>query len=297
MRRTPYESAAAPMSHSAADPAEFNAVCRSKSNLPNRTDSNAALLPYLTHQYQLKKVSTWLKANKLSINVKKTKLMIFRPRQKTLPVTRQIVLQNNVLEQVDNTKFLGVYIDQRLDWETHVNFIAAKISKSVGLLCKAKYYLPSKSLLTLYYALIYPYLTYYNLIWASTYVTNLQRIYLLRIQKRAVRTISKADYKASSKPLFANLTILDVFSIYSFQVSSFMYLYHNNALPISFTQTFQTRSQIHQYSTRYSDLIPVEQILRNFRSCFKVLEYGIHYRSTSKMPRLLLYSSVWSNHF
>ena len=50
MRRTPYESAAAPMSHSAADPAEFNAVCLSKSNLPNRTDSNAALLPYSTHQ-------------------------------------------------------------------------------------------------------------------------------------------------------------------------------------------------------------------------------------------------------
>ena len=48
--------------------------------------------------------------------------------------------------------------------------------------------------------------------------------------------------------------------------------------------------------TRY-DLIPVEQILKNFRSRFKVLEYGIHYRSTSKMPRLLLYSSVRSNHF
>ena len=50
MRRTPYESAAAPTSHSAADLAEFHVVCRSKSNLPNRTDSNAALLPYLTHQ-------------------------------------------------------------------------------------------------------------------------------------------------------------------------------------------------------------------------------------------------------
>ena len=50
MRSTPYESAAAPTSHSAADPAEFHAACRSKSNLPNRTDSNAALLPYLTHQ-------------------------------------------------------------------------------------------------------------------------------------------------------------------------------------------------------------------------------------------------------
>ena len=107
--------------------------------------------------------------------------------------------------------------------------------------------MPSKSLLTLYYALIYPYLTYCNLIWASTYVTNLQRIYLL--QKRAVR----ADYKCSSKPLFANLKILDVFSIYSLQVSSFMYLYHNDALPIAFNQIFQTGNQIHQYSTRYSD--------------------------------------------
>ena len=44
------ESAAAPTSHSATDPAEFNVLRRSKSNLPNRTDSNAALLPYLTHQ-------------------------------------------------------------------------------------------------------------------------------------------------------------------------------------------------------------------------------------------------------
>ena len=50
MRRMPYESAAAPTSHSAADPAEFNVRCCSKSNLANQTDSNAALLPYLTHQ-------------------------------------------------------------------------------------------------------------------------------------------------------------------------------------------------------------------------------------------------------
>ena len=50
MTRAPYESAAAATSHGATDPAEFNIVCRSKSNLPNQTDSNAALLPYLTHQ-------------------------------------------------------------------------------------------------------------------------------------------------------------------------------------------------------------------------------------------------------
>ena len=86
---------------------------------------------------QLHNVSTWLKANKLSISVKKTKLMIFRLNQKTLPITRQIIIENNVLEQVDNTKFLRVYTDQHLTWKTHVNVIVAKISKSVRLLYKA----------------------------------------------------------------------------------------------------------------------------------------------------------------
>ena len=197
--------------------------------------------------------------------------MIFRPRQKTLPITRQIIIENNVLEQVDNTKFLGVYIDQHLTWKTHVNFIAAKISKSVGLLYKAKYHLPSKSLLTLYYALFYPYLTYCNLIWASAYVTNLERIYLL--QKRAVRAISQADYKASSKPLFANLKILDVFSIYLLQVSSFMYLYHDDTFPIVFNQIFKTGNQIHQYSARYSDFYRPHSCTTNIKK-FSILFQG-----------------------
>ena len=101
--------------------------------------------------------------------------MIFRPRQKTVPITRQIVLDNNALEQVDNTKFRGVYIDQHLEWKTHVNFIAAKISKSVGLLYKAKYYLPSKSLLTLYLYLSLSYLLQFNLVFYLCYqpTTNL----------------------------------------------------------------------------------------------------------------------------
>ena len=200
---------------------------------------------------ELQNVSAWLIANKLSTNVKKTKLMIFRPRQKSLPEIRPLILDNNLIEQVEDPKFLGVYIDQHLTWKTHINYICTKISKSIGLLYKARFYLPSNSLLSLYYTLIYPYLTYCNLVWASTYVSNLQRIYLL--QKRAVRSISKADYKAPSKPLFTKLNILDIFSIYSLQVGTFMYHYHNNMLPLSFCQTFQTGNQLHRYSTRHSD--------------------------------------------
>ena len=61
---------------------------------------------------ELQNMSAWLIANKLSINVKKTKLMIFRPRQKSLPEIRPLILDNNLIEQVEDTKFLGVYKTQ-----------------------------------------------------------------------------------------------------------------------------------------------------------------------------------------
>ena len=98
-------------------------------------------------------------------------------------------------------------------------------------------------------------------------------LYNFLLQKRAIQAISKADYKASSKPLFANLKILDVFSIYSLQVSSFIYLYHHDALPIAFTQIFQTGNQIHQYSTRYSDFYRPHTCRTNIKK-FSILFQG-----------------------
>ena len=62
-------------------------------------------------------------------------------------------------------------------------------------------------------------------------------------------------------------------SIYSLQVSSFMYLYHHDALPIAFTQIFQTGNQIHQYSTRYSDFYRPHTCRTNIKK-FSILFQG-----------------------
>ena len=126
--------------------------------------------------------------------------------------------------------------------------------------------------MSLYCALIYPYLTCCNLIWASAYVTSLQRIYLL--QKRTVRLISKADYRAPSKPLFMKMKILNIFSIYSLQVRFFMYLYHHNLLPLTFCQIFQTGSQIHYYSTRNSESYRSHLCRTNIKK-FSILFQGL----------------------
>ena len=115
-------------------------------------------------------------------------------------------MENTLIKQVVETKFLGIIIDQHLSWKSHFSFISKKILKTVGIIAKARYYLSSKSLLTLYYCLVYPYLTYCNVAWSSTYCFNLNCIYLL--QKRIVRLISKAGYWANIAPLFSKLKFL-----------------------------------------------------------------------------------------
>ena len=109
-----------------------------------------------------------------------------------------------------------------------------------------------KSLLWLYYFLVYPYLSNYNVVWSSTYSMNIHRIYLSH--KRTVRIICAAEIiQSPSKALFQKLDIFDIYSFLSFQIGSFMYLYHHEMLPVSFQNLFQTKSQIHNYCARYAN--------------------------------------------
>ena len=98
---------------------------------------------------ELSKISEWLKVNKLSLNVAKTNYILFRPRQKPITVSDTITLDNIAVQQVEVTKFLGVLLDQHLSWKYHINHDAKKVSKTIGIISKAPFFLSSKSLLSL----------------------------------------------------------------------------------------------------------------------------------------------------
>ena len=164
-------------------------------------------MAYLTDTFNLEliKISDWLKANKLFLNLKKTKCITFTPRQKRLNCSFQIAIDNQPINQVTETTFLGVILDKNLTWKPHISYLANKISKSIGVIYRSSFYLPQKSLLTLYYSLIYPYLIYCNMIWASTYLTNLRHI--VTLQKRVIRIINKSKFDDHSSPIFKSLGI------------------------------------------------------------------------------------------
>ena len=114
---------------------------------------------------ELAKVSEWLKANKLTLNIKKSNYVIFRPRQKTMPFVPQVKIFNPMsnthtsLEIKDFIKYLGIMIDSDLSWKNHIDFICHKISKSIGIIAKLRHYIPRQLLLSIYHTLITPYLT------------------------------------------------------------------------------------------------------------------------------------------
>ena len=124
---------------------------------------------------ELRNFDVWLKCNKLSVN----------PLKKT--ITLSLNLDNDFtlffgdqfLNQPKLTKFLVVYVDEHLTWKHHISFIYKQISKSVDIIFRSRFYLSSNTKLTLYYALIYPYITFYNSTWSPTYVSNLNRIFYL----------------------------------------------------------------------------------------------------------------------
>ena len=111
---------------------------------------------------ELKKLSDWFQVNKLSLNVKKSKFMVFKPRQKKHCFDIQLLIDNECIEQVNETMFLGVIyiLDENLSWKSHLSYLANKISKSNGVIYKASFCLPLESLRILYFSMIYPYLQY-----------------------------------------------------------------------------------------------------------------------------------------
>ena len=101
------------------------------------------------------------------------------------------------------------------------------------------------------YFLVYPDLSNCDITWSSTYVTNLNRIFIL--QKRAVRVLTNSDFRAQSAPLSLLLKILDIFKPNAFHVAKFMFCYHHQILPPLFSNLFLLNHQVHKYYARSVD--------------------------------------------
>lgn len=183
---------------------------------------------------ELSVLSDWFKANRLSLNIKKTNYMMFGHKKivANCPTNNTefcIRIDDVKIIEVEYTKFLGIFIDKKLTWQRHVSYISSKIARSLYVLNRLKFKLSVDALYSLYFCLIYPHLIYCNIIWGSAAKTTLNELFLL--QKRAVRIINKCGYLTHSDPLFKKLGLLKVFDLFDHCCALFVYKFKNNYLP------------------------------------------------------------------
>ena len=224
---------------------------------------------------ELKSISKWLRANRLSLNVEKTNFVIFHSSRRKLDKHVILKLDDSRLTEAKSVKYLGILIDSNLTWKTHISELCKKLSRTVGILCKIRHYVPVNILILLYYSLLYSFMIYGIEVWGNTYISYLKPLIIL--QKKAIRIMTFKDPRSSSEPIFKSLSLLKFIDIVKCQTLRFVFQCKNNrTLPV-FDNYFIPLENIHLYNTR--------QVTHNniFVSKVNTEQYGkmsIKYRGT-----------------
>ena len=222
---------------------------------------------------ELSKISEWLAANKLSLNVSKSKLLVFNNQRKkrknntdvnvndvTVNDEEEILISINgeTLEEVEFAKYLGVLIDNKLNWSYQINAIILKLSKGTGLLAKIRHFAPSSTTRSLYFSFMNAYIDYNLLNWGMAAPTNLDPIN--KKIKKALRIISYKDSDHPSIPLFKDLRILPLVNAIEMKNAKFMWKLVNGYLPKSLAAHFNSNERT-LYSNSLSRLSSLSQFV------------------------------------
>ena len=200
---------------------------------------------------ELPKLSLWFRSNMLSLNVSKTNFIHFKSRKKTItgPGNINLFIDDIVIEQKTHTKFLGVVINENLNWSNHVKYISTPIARSIGILRKLRYFLPMSTRFMLYNTLVLPYILYCNIVWANSYSSTNS---LFMLQKKAIRICADANYSDHTDPIFHQHKILKIQDIHFLQTAGFMFRHKSDILPLYFKNMFQLNKDVHSYPTRHA---------------------------------------------
>ena len=210
---------------------------------------------------EMGKLKIWFDRNKLSLNLSKTKTMLFGNHKSDQQV--KIKINGVEIENVTEFKFLGVTIDDKITWKAHIKHIQSKISRSTGIIGRMKRFLEPKILRILYCSLVLPYLQYCAGIWGCNYKTTLRPV--IMAQKRALRVIHKVNFIEHTNALFLQSKLLKFVDLVQFERAQVMYKATAGVLPPNIQKLFSVReSNYNLRGTLHLIVRPVRTVRKSF---------------------------------
>ena len=200
-------------------------------------------------QADLDQLQLWLTVNSLKLNVGKTKVMLFSADGINPKI--DLLLDNELVENVQSFKFLGLSLDSELTFEQHYSELYRKLSQAVFLIKKMGTVVPKSCLRTLYFAYFHSNLCYCLLLWFPL-LKKKQQEALYVLQKRVIRALADAGPHQHCMPFFKRFEILTVYDQLWLENCKLIYRTTHIDCPVSISNLFESSNR--QHNTRSGSL-------------------------------------------
>ena len=196
---------------------------------------------YARANEELRNIDNWLLANKLSLNIDKTKCMLFKTlNTKSQTSNLSLQIRNTPIQKISSFKLLGVILDEHLSWKDHILSLKKKLRTLFVVTIKVKPCLRKDSLLIIYHSLLISHLRYCINNWCfanSTLINKLQNI-CYRFLKMTFNLRHNSDVTEAMK----NAQLLTINNLYNLEIAQMMFKHENNQLPKAFNNFFTKKS-------------------------------------------------------
>ena len=176
-------------------------------------------------------------------------MVLFRPKRKSMDFNLKIKLNGKRLYETNSVKYLGIRIDNKLNWKVHINDIALKLIRANAMLYKVRDFVDAGILKSIYHALFESHIHYACIIWRQN-VCTINRLFIL--QKKALRLIHFKERNAHSAPLFFKSKIVTLPDKIKIENCLFINKYVNSKLPPIFNRWFIFSSTSRNYETSFA---------------------------------------------
>ena len=196
---------------------------------------------------EIRKINNWINIDKLTISYKKSCFTLVTNKQ-IVTSNFKICINQNLISITDNVKYLGVYVDNKLSWKTHINNLCFKLSKVRGIIFTLRHFVPLSTLRLVCYAMFHSHIQYSLLNWGRAAKSHFDK--LSTLQNKILRAFLFRPWHSPTNYLYPKCRVLKLVDMIKMEKAKFMFKYNNKMLPMSFDNCFLKLEKVHKYNTR-----------------------------------------------
>ena len=198
--------------------------------------------------------------------------MIITNKRKPNDSEFHVNINGKRLEKCHSYKYLGVHIDENLNWKAHVDYICEKVTKVCGIFAKLRHCVGLDILKMVYHALVSSHIQYCNLIWGNADENTLKP--LQSLQNKVIKIMTFAPFSSNNvKEIYDDLELLNLIQIHKLSKAKFAYKHTNGLLPSNFDNYLCNVETTHNHNLRSSSNGCYRQIWGKTNQSFKMIQY------------------------